>query len=136
VFLSAPNWAIFTVLSKPALARRPPTLVIAYVMLLGWLALLPLFLANSGWHRLPELSLAGWAGLLFLGLFCSGLAYIFWYGALQAADASQVAAFLYLEPLVTLVTAAVVLGEPVTPWTLAGGMAVLAGVWLVNRPAA
>lgn len=134
-FLSAPNWAVFSVLSKRALARRPPTLVMAYVMALGWLMLLPLALADAGWGRLGELSPSGWAALLFLGLFCSGLAYLFWYGALQGGDASQVAAFLYLEPLVTLIIAALVLGEPITLWTLVGGAAVLAGVWLVNWPA-
>ncbi len=136
LLISALNWAVFTVLSKPVLARHPPTVMMAYVMLLGWLMLLPFFAAAGGWSSLAGLSRAGWAGLLFLGLLCSGLAYIFWYGALQVGDASQVAAFLYLEPLVTLLTAAVVLGEPVTAWTLAGGTAVLVGVWLVNRPGA
>jgi drug/metabolite transporter (DMT)-like permease len=52
---------------------------------------------------------------------------------LAVAGASQVAAFLYLEPLVTLVVAAWLIGETVTWATLLGGAIILAGVWLVNQ---
>jgi drug/metabolite transporter (DMT)-like permease len=134
LFLSAPNWAIFSVLSKPVLRRHPAILTMSYVLTLGWLMVLPLFLAGQGPAEIARLSLAGWGALAFLGLLCSGVAYIFWYDALQHGDASQVATFLYLEPLVTLAVAATLLGEPLTVATLGGGAVILAGVWLVNRP--
>jgi len=51
--------------------------------------------------------------ILFLGVGCSGLGYPLWYAALERIEVSQVAAFLYLEPLVTLVAAVAFLGEPV-----------------------
>ena len=41
--------------------------------------------------------------------------------------------FLYIEPLVAVVIAAIVLGEPVTWASLLGGAVILFGVWLVNR---
>jgi len=47
--------------------------------------------------------------------------------------ASQLGVFLYLEPLVTLAVAAVVLGEAVVGAALAGGAIILLGVWLVTR---
>jgi drug/metabolite transporter (DMT)-like permease len=133
VFLSAPNWAIFSVLSKRLLARYPPSFMITVTMGLGWLLLLPLFVASAGWRELPGLSLEGWAGLLFLGLFCSGLAYVFWYDALKVAGAGHVASFLYLEPLVTFVVAMALLKERPVIGTLVGGGLILSGVWLVNR---
>jgi drug/metabolite transporter (DMT)-like permease len=133
VFLSAPNWAIFSVLSKRLLSRYPPSYTMAVTMGLGWLMLLPLFVAAAGWRELPGLSLPGWAGLIFLGLFCSGLAYVFWYDALEAAGAGQVASFLYLEPLVTLIVAMFLLEERPRIGTLMGGGLILTGVWLVNH---
>jgi drug/metabolite transporter (DMT)-like permease len=133
VFLSAPNWAIFSVLSKRLLARYPPSFMMTVTMGLGWLLLLPLFAASAGWRELPGLSPEGWAGLLFLGLFCSGLAYVFWYDALKAAGAGHVASFLYLEPLVTLVVAMALLKERPVIGTLVGGGLILSGVWLVSR---
>ncbi len=137
MLLSAPNWALFTVLSKKMMGTKyPPALMMTYVMGFGWMMVLPLFAAQRGWMQIPGLSVEGWASVLFLGLACSGLAYVFWYDALQKAGASQVASFLYLEPLVTVVVAATWIGERVTWATLIGGGVILLGVWLVNRPVA
>jgi drug/metabolite transporter (DMT)-like permease len=73
--------------------------------------------------------------VLFLGIGCSGLGYLFWYAALEKLETSRVAAFLYLEPLVTLATAVALLGEPVQAPTIAGGLLVLGGVFLVQSAA-
>jgi drug/metabolite transporter (DMT)-like permease len=43
-------------------------------------------------------------------------------------------AFLYLEPLVAVVVAAIVLNEPLLLASVIGGGIILAGVWIVNRP--
>jgi drug/metabolite transporter (DMT)-like permease len=133
MLLSSPNWALFTVLSKRMMGKVTPTLMVTYVMAFGWLAILPLWAGAGGWLDLPRLTAAGWGSLLFLGLLCSGVAYIFWYDALAVAGASQVAAFLYLEPIVTVIVAASLIGEAVTWATLAGGATILIGVWLVNQ---
>jgi drug/metabolite transporter (DMT)-like permease len=101
-------------------------------MLLGWLMLVPPFAAGAGWNDYARLSPAGWLAAIFLGLACSGLGYLFWYGALERVEASRVAALLYLEPLVTLAAAVVFLGESVPITTVAGGLLVVAGVVLVQ----
>ncbi len=101
-------------------------------MLFGWLMLLPVFVASAGWHDYARLSSSGWAAVLFLGVACSGLGYLFWYGALERVEASRVAAFLYLEPLVTLAAAVLLLAEPVGLTTAVGGLLVLGGVVLVQ----
>jgi drug/metabolite transporter (DMT)-like permease len=59
------------------------------------------------------------------------------YGAaLEHLEASQVAAFIYLEPLIAQAIGVAVMGEPLTAAALAGGAAILAGVYLVTRPQA
>lgn len=131
---SALNWAIFSVISKPVLRRLPPTLMMAYVMTLGWLTILPVWGALQGWDEIVQLTAPGWIAIAFLGIFCSGIAYIFWYDALAHIDAAQVSAFIYLEPLVTMALAAVLLDEPITLITLVGGATIILGVYLVNRP--
>ena len=86
-------------------------LMMTYVIGFGWMMVLPLFAAQRGWTQIPGLSVEGWISVIFLGLACSGLAYVFWYDALLEAGASQVASFLYLEPIVTVVVAATWIGE-------------------------
>lgn len=133
IMLSAPNWAIFSTLSRRGLQKHPAARMMFYVMTFGWLFSSVSFFSGGHLSQISRLSTSGWIGVAFLGIFCSGLAYIAWYDGLQAIAASQVGAFLYLEPLVAVVVAAVILSEPVTWASLLGGVVILIGVYLVNR---
>jgi drug/metabolite transporter (DMT)-like permease len=101
-------------------------------MFAGWAMMIPFFVAGSGWQEYRDLSSTSITAILFLGIACSGLGYWFWYAALERIDASQVASFLYLEPLVTLLSAVALLGETVAVSTIVGGLLVLAGVLTVQ----
>jgi len=133
ILVSALNWAVFSILSRRGLDKYPATLMMFYVMLFGWLFSSVWFLMNGGQVKMNAIPWDGWAGIVFLGILCSGFAYIFWYDALKALPVAQTGAFLYLEPVVTVLVAAVVLQESLTLATLLGGVLILIGVWLVNR---
>lgn len=134
ILLSAPNWAAFSVLSRRGLRRFPAGWMMFWVMTAGWLLISALFfLAGPGPADIGCLTVRGWAAVAFLGVCCSGLAYAFWYDALRELPSSQAGALLYLEPLVTVAIAAPLLGERLAFATLAGGLAVLLGVWMIER---
>ena len=133
ILISAINWAVFSVLSRRGLKQYPATLMMFYVMSFGWLFISILFFATQNISEIGQLTLNGWTGVTFLGIFCSGLAYIAWYDALQALTTAQTGVFLYIEPLVAVIVAFLILGEPVTAALLIGGAIILLGVWLVNR---
>jgi drug/metabolite transporter (DMT)-like permease len=133
ILISSVNWAVFSVLSRRGLKSYPAGLMMFYVMSLGWLFTSILFFAQTCLSEITNLTSNGWLAVIFLGVFCSGLAYIAWYDALQALPSAQTGAFLYIEPLVAVVVAFFVLSEPVTVVSLIGGGIILFGVWLVNR---
>jgi drug/metabolite transporter (DMT)-like permease len=133
ILLSTINWAIYTILGRRTIQNVGSLRATTFVMLFGWLLLVPFFAASAGWREFTHLSSSGWGALLFLGVACSGLGYLFWYGALEHLEASRVASFLYIEPVVTLIAAMIVLHEPLILTTLMGGLLVLAGVFLVQR---
>jgi len=133
ILISAVNWAVFSALSRRGLKSYPASLMMFYVMSFGWLFTSLLFIPTNGLAEIGNLTSNGWMGVAFLGIFCSGLAYIAWYDALKALTTAQTGVFLYLEPLVTVVVAFFVLGEAITPALLVGGAVILFGVWLVNR---
>jgi drug/metabolite transporter (DMT)-like permease len=133
VLISAVNWALFSVLSRNALGRHPASRMMFYVMAFACLFNTFFFLAGPEPAELLRMTPFTWTAVAFLGLFCSGLAYIFWFDALKALPVSQAGAFLYIEPLVAMAVAAVVLKESMTIPSLAGGAVILLGVWLVNR---
>jgi len=69
----------------------------------------------------------------FLGVLCSGVAYYLWFAAQRQHGPARAGSLLYLEPFVTLITAAIILHENITPNAVVGGVVVLVGVWLVAR---
>jgi drug/metabolite transporter (DMT)-like permease len=133
ILISSVNWAVFSVLSRRGLRLFPATQMMFYVMGFGWLFTSVLFFTGPGLADVGRLQPDGWLGIAFLGIFCSGLAYIFWYDGLQALPVAQAGAFVYIEPFVTVLVAAVVLGEPLLLASLLGGGGILLGVWLVQR---
>jgi drug/metabolite transporter (DMT)-like permease len=133
ILLSTMNWAVYSLVGRATLKRLGSTRATAGAMLFGWLMLTPLFLFQNGWRELPNISMAGWGAILFLGIGCSGLGYLFWYSALERIEVSRVAAFLYIQPLVTLVAAVMLLNERITMPTVIGGLVVLLSVFIIQR---
>lgn len=133
VLLSAPNWAVFSALSRSGLRRHHATHMMFYIMTFGWLFSSILFFAGPGLESITNIPFDGWIALTFLGIFCSGFAYIFWYDALQALPVAQTGAFLYIEPIITVIVAAIVLHERLLLATIIGGITILIGIWMVNR---
>jgi drug/metabolite transporter (DMT)-like permease len=80
-------------------------------------------------------AMSGW-GLVSLGylvLVTSVVAWLIYYWALGRADASRVAIWSNLQPVLTALIAWLVYGEPLTAPFLAGGAMVVAGVLLTER---
>ena len=87
--ISAVSWAVFAALSRYGLQRYPAALMMLFVMLFGWLFTTVMFVTGPGVADLVSLSREGWGAVLFLAVFCTGLAYIFWYDALQVLPSAQ-----------------------------------------------
>jgi drug/metabolite transporter (DMT)-like permease len=133
ILISAPNWAIFSILSRKGLHEHPPGLMTLYVMLFGWLGTTVFFLSGTGLQEISTLSQNGWRSVIFLGVVATGLSYAFWYDGLEKIPASRVGVFLYLEPLVTILMANFLLNEPLLITTSIGGVIILIGVGMVNH---
>ena len=133
VLTSALAWTTFTVLGKGFISRFTPLSAVTVIMVSGFFIILPLSLLKGGWSTLLHLSLPASMGIFFLGIFCSGLAYLLWYSALGKKDSSVVGTYLYLEPLVTLIGAYLFLGEEIYWITLMGGGMTLIGVYLATK---
>jgi len=126
------NWAIYSTMGRDTLKRVGSARTVTAAMFLGWAMLIPFFVGAAGWQEYRHLSSASVIAVAFLGVGCSGLGYWFWYAALERIEATQVAAFLYVEPLITLLAALALLGESIAASTMLGGVLVLVGVLIVQ----
>lgn len=133
ILISSVNWAVFSILSRRGLKDHPSTMMTFWVMTIGWLITSVAFLAGRSYMEIPLLDLRGWMAMIYLGIFTTGFAYIAWFDALSQLPAAQTGAFLFIEPLTSMVVASVVLNEQITLVSVFGGVVILIGIWLVNR---
>src|SRR4030042_2587325 len=99
IMISAINWAVFSILSRRGLEKHQATLMMFYVMTFGWLFTSVLFVSSGDFQDFGNMTGTSLVGIAFLGIFCSGLAYIAWYDGLKGIPASQVGACFFIEPL-------------------------------------
>lgn len=128
------SWALYTVLGKGLLVERDPLdltfLVVGIGSLpaLGLVALRPSLLAEVGsWDGIR------YGSALFLGLGCSVVGYGLWFLALARVPATVAAAFVFLNPPLTLIFEWLWLGNVPSAGLIGGGVLVLLGVWLCTR---
>ena len=107
-------YAGYLVLSKGLLQRYQPLTVVTYVFLFGAIMVLPMGVAALWPVDLAALPLQALVGLVYIVIFPSFLAYFLSIWALGRTASSLVAMYVYLQPLITGVTAPIVLGERVT----------------------
>ena len=69
-------------------------------------------------------------GLLFLGVGASGICFVLWNFATARIGTVQTAAYIYLAPVISVVTSGLVLHEPVTALAVAGTVLTLIGLIL------
>ena len=131
---SAAAWALGTVAFKRAAPRS-----------ILWFIALP-FLLGGSLIVVAGLALGEhWADIAWTPTFLLVLAYgsavglalswTLWLALVAAGEASRMAGNTFLVPLVSVAAGTLFLGEPLTAMLAVGGLAVMAGVYLVNRPA-
>jgi drug/metabolite transporter (DMT)-like permease len=125
--------SIQTVLLKEALRRISPLQFTFYQAAFSLVVFGPLA-ATEGFHGLAGLKLIGWGELLFLGVFCSAVAFLAMNYALKHLSATRVAVSVNLIPVVTLIAEATLLGVLLTSAKLAGTLIVVAGVLIAQLP--
>jgi drug/metabolite transporter (DMT)-like permease len=74
--------------------------------------------------------------LLFLGFGASAACFVSWNYAVSVLGVFKTSAYIYLTPLISLVTAALVLAEQMTVMAVGGCVLILAGLFISERKAA
>jgi drug/metabolite transporter (DMT)-like permease len=130
---SAFTWGVYSTVNKKISLSYSPLMTILYLFMMIAIIIIPFNLNSETIASVVHLSWIGWLMVLFLGLFCSGVAYVIWAQALRDMESAKVGAFLYLEPLVTVAAAGLFLKEEITLLMIFSGLLITIGVFLVNK---
>lgn len=133
-FVACLCWAFYSLLMIPANKRYDSVFITRKVFFYGLLSMIPYYILY------PELNLQLllqqprllW-NLLFLGCIASMLCFLTWTWVLKQLGAVVATNYVYLNPVITMIFAWFLLGEPITSWFLLGTMLVLLGMFLADR---
>jgi len=123
-------WSFYSILTRKILALGYKSLqVTRRCFFYGLLFMLPcLPIMNFQWNLARFGAFVNWSNVVFLGLGASAFCFVAWTFAIKRLGAVQSSVYIYLVPVVTVITAALILQERIT-WMAALGTALtLAGL--------
>lgn len=128
-------WAIYSLVIRGLQGKYSNLLITRKIFGYGLLTILPLLLHNG---LDVEALLSGgavvWGNLLFLGCVASMFCFLGWNWCLEKIGTVRATNLLYLNPVIAVVTSAVVLGERVTPIAMAGAALILTALVCLDKP--
>lgn len=127
-------WAVYTLLLKPLEEKYSSLQITRRVFFYGALSLLPYFLFRplAPIHLLWSNS-SVLLNMLFLSIICSYVCYLTWNSAIRHVGPVRISNYIYINPVVTCICAAIILHENITVLAIAGAALVLSGVFMVSK---
>ena len=127
-------WALYSLLIKHLGARYDNMLITRKVFGYGLLTIIPLLLwRGMDFGIVIDGGARVWGNIIFLGVVASMLCFLGWNWCLARLGTVRATNFLYLNPVVAIVSSALVLGERVTWIAVLGAVLILAGLIYVDR---
>ena len=123
----------YSLLGRDVLVRHPVLVVTAYSILWGSAAMVPLAALEWSHGERAVWTASAIGATLYLGLVITALGYATWNWCLERLGASRVAIFVNLQPLVGALLGVWWLSEPLTGFTVAGGLLILTGLHLTVK---
>ncbi|RKX29373.1 MAG: hypothetical protein DRP47_01900 [Candidatus Zixiibacteriota bacterium] len=121
-------WAYYSVWGKPLVEKYGALRVTAYALASGSALYFPFGLYRAIIFDYSEVTAGAWLSVLYVALGVSVALYVLWYWVLGRRDASNVAVYHNIQPVVAAAVAYVFLSEPIGWSFVIGGVIVLGGV--------
>lgn len=123
-------WAFYSLLMKTVMHKYSSWFITRKIFFYGLLTILPYYAFVSPLKMDRELlaTPAVWGNLLYLGLLASLLCYAMWNWVMLRIGAVKASNYLYLNPLMAMLTASIVLSERITWVALSGTLLLILGM--------
>lgn len=133
--LAALSWAVYSVILKQYVGRCDNWILTRKMLFYALLLTAPAALWGKGLPPFTPLFRGDVIFcLLFLGVLGSAVCYITWNIAIRRIGVVNTNNYIYLNPFVTMVCAAIVLKEPVTAAGVTGAVLIVGGILVSELP--
>jgi drug/metabolite transporter (DMT)-like permease len=128
IVISVVAWGYYAVMGKPLAAKYGALRTTAYALAFGSAMYLP-FGAWFAWkYDYSQATLSAWGSVVYMAIGLSVIVYVLWYWLLKYLDASRLAVYQNIQPILAATVAYLFLGETLSSSFLLGGAIVILGV--------
>ncbi len=127
------SWSLYSVLLKKRSGDINGKVFFAITCLMGWLVITPFYFFEH-WviDNQVEWSLNTLLSILYVGLFASVFAFLFWNRGVEILGANRAGNFIHLIPVWALLLASITLGERMAWFHWAGIAFIFSGIALAS----
>ena len=128
------TWVIYSIIIAKVQERYSSWMITRKIFFYGVVTLLPYFLVEPWdvtWEMVSRPMV--WGNIAYLGVLASLGCYVAWNIVIKRLGAVDATNYLYINPIVAMITANLLLGERITPLAIAGTALILVGVYLAER---
>ncbi|HKK20382.1 MAG TPA: DMT family transporter, partial [candidate division Zixibacteria bacterium] len=126
-------WAYYTILGKDLARKYGALRVTAYALSSGSLIYFPFGIYRASQVNYALVPLSTWLSVVYVAIGTSVISYVLYYWVLKYFDASRIAVFHNLQPVIASAVALVWLGEPLGTTFFIGGAVALIGVIIAEQ---
>lgn len=130
MFAAVFAWVVYSLVTKPLFDKYSQLAIVYYQTIFGTIFLTPFVLFESPQWNLINSSII--LNVIYLGVFCSALAYYLYVYALDHLGISVSSLYLNVIPLVTIIGSYFILHERIHGNQIFGGILVVLSVYLVS----
>ena len=129
--LAALSWAIYSLIIKAIGAKYSGIYITRKVFFYSILTMIPvLFVTDFKWNNEILFDKSIIFNILFLGILASSICFVLWNKVILKIGAIKSNNFIYLIPLITMISSAIMLDEPIKLISVIGGLLIIFGVYI------
>jgi len=133
-FLAAWCWAFYSLIMKKLISKYSSKFINRKIFFYGLVTVLPIVALHNTSLNINTLTQPKvFLNLIYLGVIASLLCYILWNVVLRNIGVVSASNYIYLNPVVTVITAALLIDEQITAFALIGMAMILGGLIMAEK---
>ncbi len=126
------SWALYSVFLRKCPMELNPLSFLATLIIIGIFFILPFYIWEMSTGKTMNISQASIGSIVYVALFASILAYIFWNKAIQIIGANKTGIFIHLMPIFSIILAIIFLNEELKEYHVKGTILIFTGIFLTT----
>jgi drug/metabolite transporter (DMT)-like permease len=127
---AALTWAAYSVMMRPLFGKYSAMRLSTLMIIVGAVLMAPISIHQLGQQDFGSLGALRWGALVYSTIFPLIVTNVLYFTALPRVGAARATLFMYLQPFLGALFAALLLGEEIGALQIAGGAIIVGGVAL------